>query len=194
MLISTHRLISKALYKNIKKTYNIELNKSAFIYGSIKPDIVLSMKKMSHTKDGSEDFLYSLIENLQKKDLPLTSKELKKFSINLGVILHFLSDYFCQVHNSYDNLLTHFYYEYKLEVKFNNTNLTAICSKASEQMAVNKKNYDFSMKDYVNDKHKEYLLKPPEMQNDIQYCMEICTTASLIIINNCMKNNIYKIA
>lgn len=99
-MINNHKLMGQNLlkYSNCK---SIEIiNRNRFMWGNVKPDCVLKYKKMKHYYNESISIIIEKIFFLSS----LTLNDIKyvitpaKFSEELGVICHFLCDYFCAPH------------------------------------------------------------------------------------------------
>jgi hypothetical protein len=109
MLINTHGIIACYIYKHISINKGGSLDKIHFIYGNIKPDIDKELRAKSHYY---EDSIFFIVDRIQRlSELNLTQKA---FSVELGVVCHFLADSFCAFHqpvNKNKNILCHFFYE-----------------------------------------------------------------------------------
>lgn len=118
MLVGTHVLIGKRVYDYIKSTLNIELGKKKFLYGNVKPDIIFRLSSRSHRLKDSLEFVLDEIERLTKIENISSSQ----FSVDLGVISHFMADFFCSPHyykyEEFNNISKHLYYEYNLHNEF----------------------------------------------------------------------------
>lgn len=115
MIFDTHLLISQILYKYIYNQTNLKLNKLAFAYGNIKPDFINKDIKCSHTLDESLYSINNYSEELMSHDISII-----EFSKSLGVICHFVCDYFCIYHregNDKKGLFEHLFYELMLHLK-----------------------------------------------------------------------------
>ncbi|HEY8889168.1 MAG TPA: zinc dependent phospholipase C family protein [Clostridium sp.] len=115
MVVDTHLLISQILYKYISNNMNFKLDRLAFAYGNIKPDLINKDINHSHTL---EESLYSV--NKYSEELMNKNISIKEFSRSLGVICHFACDYFCLYHregNEKKGLVEHLFYEEMLHVK-----------------------------------------------------------------------------
>lgn len=89
---------------------------SAFAYGSIKPDLDKRNFKCDHTFEGSKSLVNGYAERLINKKMTV-----KDFSMNLGVLCHFLCDYFCMHHSKEywkRDPLAHGIYELKIHREF----------------------------------------------------------------------------
>jgi hypothetical protein len=114
MMFFTHVQIGQFLYEQItqQEMERFELKRRAFIYGNVKPDItkmVFMKHQFAHTYDLFCDHVNIVMDDSQ------TDAER---SVALGVVSHFLCDFFCKVHakKPYNecSLWKHFWYEWEL--------------------------------------------------------------------------------
>lgn len=126
MTLFTHLLLSGYVYQKIPKESGVK--RLPFMLGSIRPDLAPDFLRIPHTLPGSGQNTIALYNEL------LSGLERSaQFSQNLGVLCHYLSDYFCSSHQSeeqYNNLLSHFIHERILFVKMFWMMLT--CQKPSD--------------------------------------------------------------
>jgi len=188
LLPRTHRQIGKLIFKVIQKGFSVRLNRIALEYGSIKPDIVLSLKSIPHTKTFSFHVVKELIADLFDKPIPLTKREMRRFSIKLGVLFHFISDYFCHVHNNGidEPLRKHYLYERKLAkklIKHNWTNRYPDLWEIPAEIALSSAQ---ELIEYIEGMHQSYLRRSQHLSVDISFCLEVCTTLASAIIANCL--------
>ena len=89
---------------NILKYSNTEaislINKNRFIWGNVKPDCVPQYKRIRHYFDESIDMVINKILYLSSLTIYDVhyGMTMAKFSEELGVVCHFLCDYFCAPH------------------------------------------------------------------------------------------------
>ena len=109
MYFFTHLMISKLLYQHFSNEF--ELNKRAFAYGNIKPDLPSSLRN-HHTL---ENCLFTTCEySSQLMNEPVS---LIHFSTQMGEICHYICDFFCYYHLNeeiHNKNLHHFFYEVSL--------------------------------------------------------------------------------
>lgn len=115
----THVLISRTIYRKLSK--KMVLDRKAFCYGNIKPDLSPQCLRNPHIL---ENYLF-IIQNDSNRMLDLVRNAAdysnKEFSTDLGVICHYICDFFCYCHISqelYHKLLRHFLYEIRLHLTF----------------------------------------------------------------------------
>lgn len=180
MLVQTHRLISQAVDSVIQEKLNISINEEAFVYGSIKPDFYPQLMLMSHYKDSSSQYIFDRILMLQNHSPSLNPKDLKSYSLELGVVSHFLADFFCGAHNEAKkgSLSSHLLYELQLHRKFADACLRDICLSAIQNPKMLFLDCKQGIIDYINRSHIEYLNKPKDMMNDLLYSLVICTAVT----------------
>lgn len=116
MVAGTHIIIANIVYKYLISKLNFKLDWSSFAYGNIQPDIDKSYIDCEHNIEDSLQTINYNAEELMKSDATL-----KEFSLGLGIICHFICDYFCLYHTlEYwkTNLAAHVAYEGALHAKF----------------------------------------------------------------------------
>lgn len=113
MNLLTHLAISKILYDHFER--QMELDRSAFIYGNIKPDLSCKLMRKAHIMENYREYVCRSSGELMKD-----GRTLEEFSVELGQICHYVCDFFCRYHLNkeiFHNLGGHFLYELKLQYK-----------------------------------------------------------------------------
>lgn len=172
----THLLISKTLYHHLEET--IELDGRAFMYGNIKPDLSPAIIKKPHTMEN-----YTLVVCNMAKNLMNEKHTLKEFSINLGVICHYICDFFCYYHLNeklFHHWKKHFLYEFDLY--FEMLKLPEKLQLSEPRKA--RKNIHSILLDMRND----YLSKPFTKMKDLEYSINaaiwVCVSVSSYAIDS----------
>ena len=196
MLINTHILIGRKIYENIDCDKRALLKETQFIWGNVKPDCAFKYKLMKHYKDESFIMIINKIEflsNLSIKDL-YTTYTINKFNQELGVICHFLCDYFCLPHHqrwefkSANIVKEHLMYEKNLD------------KVAKEYNFTDEKNIEIkpdNVVEFINEMLLEYEMllgceNYSSYERDLRYAFYVCNTIMNMIINNIIENE-YKI-
>lgn len=194
MLVTTHNLIANTVYDTVVEKLGIKLNKKGFRYGAVKPDISPLMKH-SHTKEGSQDFIANLLNEIQQHPFPETKKELKDLSIKLGVILHYIADYFCYAHNDsrYCDFFPHLLYEFKLARIAHRLDLKKLSSQ-TWSMCQKEKHVQVSVMEEIDKKHAQYLSTRSKITCDIYFGLEMCVTLIYLVLTKCLAKEAYKAA
>lgn len=118
MNVFTHIAIGIRTKRAVEDILPIKIKTYDFLYGSIKPDISRSFRNIPHFKKESIDFVTEEIEKLINTDYDDFSDNKSTYSERLGVLTHYLSDYFCYAHSESfkGGFIKHNYYEMKLMV------------------------------------------------------------------------------
>ncbi|MCX7921421.1 MAG: zinc dependent phospholipase C family protein [Clostridia bacterium] len=185
MLSATHKLIAKRVYEALKNELNVCVDLKSLCYGSIAPDIYPSMMILPHSKEGSLEFLHKNIEWLMEQPIPENKRDMKNFSFRLGIIVHFISDYFCSAHNEakYNNLINHFIYERALKKVF---------ARRMEKHSVKPPYAWWSMGDikgFIESNHREYTSAKKSMYGDMVHSLNNSIIVSLKIVSGCMERH-----
>ncbi|MGL4772386.1 MAG: zinc dependent phospholipase C family protein [Clostridium sp.] len=118
-MINTHKAIATNIYYGLieNKEY---INKNRFIWGNLKPDGASKYKLKKHYIKESLPMIVEKIEylsSLSEEDFRGNISR-EKFSSELGVVCHFLTDYFCIPHferwEFKDSMKDHIFYEKRL--------------------------------------------------------------------------------
>ena len=102
MFAITHGVISVNIIDELKRHHNIDIKDRSFIWGNIKPDISKTYITDSHYRDESIDSVTEKIIQLSNVNpMDINDKaNFKEFLTRLGIVAHYVSDYFCLPHNS----------------------------------------------------------------------------------------------
>ena len=182
MFLNSHVTIGNFIYDKISDNLHVDLDKRAFLYGCIKPDISLTYSSIPHYMDKSFDFISNLITKLQSSSIPTTKKSMRQFSTELGVVTHYIADYFCYPHNDpiFYRTLNHFVYEYNLIFEFKKFNLTDIFIKETKPTEI---------LDYIIKNNADYNSNSRGLNSDVHFSTNICTNSILMILNQCAINS-----
>lgn len=168
----SHISLAKYLVTNMNVD-ELHDHKKAFYIGSILPDFKPSFLTKRHTID--ETFI-TLIKEIKKItiDYDIEQGINGYFARHLGVITHYLADYFTFPHNSDypGNLKEHMHYEN--ELKFS---LREYVKRAEIQRERIKDNNFLSVEDilaFIRKTHTEYMNTLKNIKVDLQYIVDLC--------------------
>lgn len=163
--------IELAKYLATHSDYN-HLNKysASFMWGSILPDCVFSFITKRHTIDETfdlvEEEIQKLVLHLQKK------REIDRwFCRHLGIVCHYIADYFTFPHNKNFNgsIKIHCSYENELKLRLKSV-------LRNQEIALLKKfkfeSVDF-VTDYIKKIHAQYLSEQMSVDHDILYITSV---------------------
>lgn len=176
MIINTHLLFSKLLFKHCLKELNFKLSKGVFMYGNIKPDIFSDDNNNSHSLEDSINAIQKYINKLINNELTI-----HEFSLNLGILCHYTCDFFCIYHRkefTETSIFKHLIYEIQLHFKLINLLIT----KKLKPL----KNKSFPQKDILSiilKMQKEYLQEKNSITKDITYALSTVILISESILH-----------
>jgi hypothetical protein len=159
----THIMFSKELYRQL--SHHIELDKKSFCYGNIKPDLSPKCLRNPHLL---ENYLF-IVANSSNRLITEKNPDLKEFSVDLGIICHYICDFFCYYHvdsKLYHHLLDHFLYEIRLHWVLCSTGI-----KNKLDTASGRKNPGRSIASMIMEMRKEYMSRQKTFQSDIEYAL-----------------------
>ena len=112
MRLEIHYRIAKKISAEIKEL-GFHLHERSFLLGNLFPDLIHSYFWCRHEYPVSRDFLRRKIERLKKHPV--------FFSFQLGILTHYISDYFCFPHSKvFDKgIFHHIIYELRQKVPCN---------------------------------------------------------------------------
>lgn len=187
MNILTHLGISREVMALTGKKLEIQLDTAGFMFGNIKPDIVPALSSIPHIKDKVNNFVKNEIKDLFTYKIKSDSNCTREFSERLGLVTHYISDFFCYAHSQYfeGNIFKHFYYESKLS-QFCRSNGAEAWRKSAPIPLKGMDNYT-SLCDYIDTMQKDYIQEGgcPSYMRDIRYTMETTITFCIAILNAC---------
>ncbi|HWT75068.1 MAG TPA: zinc dependent phospholipase C family protein [Mobilitalea sp.] len=178
----SHISLAHFLMKDINTTGFLK-HKKAFLVGSILPDCLPSFLTTRHTITDTFDLLQTEIQRVcdyYYMENGLTSYYYR----HLGIICHYLADYYTFPHNPGFQGSMKKHYEYEKEL------LTAmqqyLDSEEAENIRVSSVGL-YSAEEicrYIAEKHREYLETPHDIRVDCRYITEICYTTMKVIMEN----------
>lgn len=184
MLTLTHIALAKNTLKFLKsKGFDI-LDEKSFIYGNIKPDNLFQKTPKIHLETESLPFVLNQIDTIIDWDI---DDKKKLFSLELGIICHFLCDYFClphferwsacPIHKKVKETPRHLNYE---RILSGYTKSATMEFKEIEDLVM-----------FLEECKKEYVLEK-SFENDIKYASLVCNSVSLYILEKQKEININK--
>lgn len=190
MLVNTHVLIAQNMLRDVHTTFKI--SDKNFIYGNVKPDMVSKYKLKKHY---SQESFWMVVDKIKKLSSLTMFDFRKKFSVSrfsqeLGVICHFLCDFFCLPHSERwefkHSMQKHIKYEKEL----------ATFAKTYEPLRDEKEILGkMSVAIFLKETHKEYKLEE-SYENDMKYACFACRSIIKYINDSIIANTqlIYSMA
>ena len=180
MMANTHLMIARKVYFNLDITKREKVSYNNFLYGNVKPDMVSKYKLKKHYMDESFDMIIDKIKALSA----LSDNEINKmsatvrFSQELGVICHFLCDFFCVPHSQRwefkHSMNKHVRYEKEL------SNFAKLFDFSDDRIKI--LGY-YNIKKFIKDTHKLYL-KSESYANDLVFAAYICNSVVQYVMDS----------
>jgi len=186
-MMNTHKTMGENIikYANTKSVYLI--NNKRFVWGNVKPDCAPKYKFKKHYYDESIDMIVEKIIYLSSLTLEDVNYNMTvgKFSEELGVVCHFLCDFFCAPHyyrwefKSTSAVKQHMTYENNLAKLAKNFKPTGIINTNIEPSDV---------KDFIVQLQKQYdgIL---DYENDLTFSYYVCDSVLNMILENVFLND-----
>ena len=184
MFVNTHILIGKSIVENINENKSFFISDKNFIYGNIKPDISSKYVLQKHYLEESLEMIFTKVEYLCTLNLDCISKyfSISKLSQELGVICHFLCDFFCVPHSRRwemtHSMNKHITYEKELSIVAKETDLRKF---KGDNIEAN------SFREFFNSIYLEYQSKT-EYKNDLLFSNYVCNSVVDYILDAVLSN------
>lgn len=114
MNIFAHLKIADLVLITLNRQHGVRLNRLGFLLGNILPDLQHGRVRAEHFFHQSWPHIQSLANQIGSKQQDCTAGRLTSIhSIDIGMICHFVSDYFCYAHTEHfkQTVLNHLVYE-----------------------------------------------------------------------------------
>ena len=183
MLPQTHKIIADIIYEDVYKEHQVKLNKTQLIYGSIKPDIYSGFPKLKHFKPQSFSVICNDISALSSSQAEDNRGAISKLSQNIGVVTHYVSDYFCVPHNDrttyQHHIINHIQYENQLHRIYKESDL-------QKRKAATDQWLDFTdvqkVMNYLDELHDAYSRKSESLLNDFNSSLQASRAVATMIV------------
>ena len=182
----SHISLSRGVIKGLGEE-NIIKHRYTFYIGSIVPDCIPSFITRRHNMEETFDIFVKHMEKFVDK-LGKRNKLGFRQSIRMGMILHYIADYFTLPHNS------HYEGGFKDHCVYEGAQLKCMRNYVKE---VNAEDVTISlpnpMKDikqvveYINNKHQEYVEFHQGVKDDCVFSLEACLCVALSLFKIGMK-------
>jgi len=181
MMMNTHKALANRFIKNVEVNKRFLIKEKHFIWGNLKPDSVSKYKFKKHYLDESFDMIIDKIKFLSSLSLDdiYIRYSIAKFNQELGVVCHFLCDFFCIPHHqrwefkSPGAVKDHILYE---------NDLNKFSRKCIIRKEVNTSLTSKEIREYIVNLQKEYDGKVA-YEKDLQYASHICNTIINLVLN-----------
>lgn len=184
MMMNTHMMIANYILDNIGEDRLHLINRKRFIWGNIKPDCASRYKFKKHYYAESIDMIVDMINRLASLSITEINNEssVGKFSGELGVICHFLTDYYCLPHFQrweFKNAIKpHILYERELSKVAKTYKINVI---KNNRVQIN------NVREFI-DKTLELYQLEESFINDLNFAYYVCSNIFNMIIDSIIAN------
>lgn len=115
----SHTKVARILLDYVEESCGVQFDHAAFVYGNLKPDLKGEYFKKRHYPSIMFDEVMERIKAFAA-NYRIEQENGRALSVELGVICHYMTDFFCYPHNDdiYDhNLLAHYIYEKRISLR-----------------------------------------------------------------------------
>lgn len=168
--------MGRYLYKYFTQKLDIKLDKQTFVMWNVMPDIAPSLLKLSHFKKDIYDLVMEKAAFLCSEGDMLSITE---YSKQLGILCHFMSDFFCYAHSEdFDgSKIDHLKYELKMQFfGYRRKSMLHAVDLIDRAASVDP---SAALYEQINELHAQYREKEPSYGNDFIYSMTACVELAL---------------
>ena len=171
MNLFSHITMGRYLYTYFTENLGVELDKGSFVRWYVLPDIAPSLLKLSHFKKDIYDLVMARAEHLSKEGDNMSVEE---YSKQLGILCHFMSDFFCYAHSeSFDGSKAgHFKYEVLMQFygyrRRSMLHAVDLISNAAEI------DHSTALYEQINELHEQYSQLAPSYGVDFVFSLTAC--------------------
>lgn len=178
MKSTSHYAMAHLLHTSLKDR-GIKLNLTAFVYGNIAPDYIPSVICAPHFTKACQRGIKFVTARLARHHISEGNPVDAVYSKKLGMLCHYLCDYFCFAHNKdfVGNVKDHIAYEMALD-----TYLRKWVKGGGAKDESLQPNQAYSLQDYIETEKSSYLAETYSFKNDLEFSFKACLTAVLCML------------
>ena len=183
MNIIVHLLISNSVRKIVYDQIGARLNLTGFLFGSILPDLSKKYGEKPHFLKSSMGFVLDSTVQLNHNSDGSTQIGSYAYSRNVGVITHYLSDYFCYAHSEdyKDNIYSHYFYEFLMLFLFRRGLLLYFEKQKSEQPL-----YFSDLESFIQNSVQTYNNEARLRMHDIYFAIKVSAAVTINLLRKAM--------
>lgn len=171
MNLFSHVTMGRYLHTYLTENLGVELKKSSFVLWNFMPDIAPSLLKLRHFKKDIYDLVMERAEHLAREGENMTARQ---YSKQLGILCHFMSDFFCYAHSeNFDgSKVGHLKYEIFMQFygyrRRGMLHAVDLISNAAEV------DHSLALYEQINELHEQYSRIAPSYGVDFVFSMTAC--------------------
>lgn len=168
-----HMFMAHSIRKNVRKRTGEKLNLIGFIYGNILPDLAKRFDSIPHYMETSLNYISDVAAELSANYE--TSNRSFDYSKNMGIITHYIADYFCFPHTERfsKSMASHLWYEVMMTFSYRKGRKLTKSLRNSED-AVSSADLPTHLKAILETYNKER----PSYKHDIFWAIKSCSAVA----------------
>jgi hypothetical protein len=191
----SHVCLSLVFKKAIEARLPVKLPTISFIKGNLKPDFSLLVVKVPHYKIPTSDIVKREVDKLMQYMADHDSFRAGEFAERLGVITHYLADFFCYAHSTRftGSLYDHVVYERNLS-RYRKAMKARILESAVHAARLDPGMDCRSICERIDKLYFQYCSLKPSYAHDLFYTLRAGIPLAVALISSCPRPEERKIA
>lgn len=187
MFVQSHKVMADLIYEYVEDHADLSLNQLRFRAGNMSPDLPLYHSHLKHYKHQNFEYILDMIINLVNTDPSSNVGTLRNYSYRLGVVCHYLCDYFCLPHHNrryfHDKLGEHMAYEKELHKTIKKFKRSDYLSQYyfHEIMEITK-DKPIDLLAMIEEFHTDYMAENPSFFIDASYAISVTSILASIVV------------
>lgn len=184
----SHIYLSLIFKKAVEKKLPVKLHTFSFIKGNLKPDFSLLLIKVPHYKIPTSEIVKKEITKLMNQTANNYTTCTKEFTERLGIVTHYLSDFFCYAHSTRftGSVYDHVVYERNLS-KYRRSMQAKIMESIVNAPYIDR-NLDYqSICSLLDRLHTKYCSKKPSYARDLIYTFRAGIPLVIFLVSYCLQ-------
>jgi hypothetical protein len=184
----SHIYLSLIFKKAVENKLPIKLHTISFIKGNLKPDFSLLLIKVPHYKIPTSEIVKNEMDRLILHTANKYTTCTKEFTESLGVVTHYLSDFFCYAHSVRftGSVYDHVIYERNLS-KYRGT-MQAKIMESVGNVPYGNCHMDYqSICSLIDRLHTNYSKKRPSYARDLIFTLRAGIPLTIFLVSYCLQ-------
>lgn len=161
------------------ETFGVKMHRRTFVMWNVLPDLAPSLLKLSHFKKDIYDLVMERASFLEEHAEELSPKE---FSKQMGILCHFMADFFCYAHAEYfaGSKVGHLKYEIFMQFfGYRRRSMLHAVDFLSQAAALDQ---SMALYERINLLHEQYSNIAPSFGVDFVYSITACVELMLAML------------
>ena len=171
MNLFSHITMGRYLHTYFSQQLGVELDRWTFVRWNFLPDIAPSLLKLSHFKKDIYDLVMERAEKLARDGEEMSVQE---YSKQLGILCHFMADFFCYAHSeTFDGTkIGHLKYELKMQFYgYRRRDMLHAVDLIANAAEIDR---SAALYEQINELHGRYMELAPSYGVDFVYSLTAC--------------------